>query len=101
MANPVGEIIWPEIPGIRAERTVLVRWQRPDGDVVRHGDILALVEADDALVEIAAEWAGMLRHVVKTGETVLVGKSSGMSSQTPWYGPRHREGPSDASPYIW
>lgn len=87
MANPVGEIIWPEIPGIRAERAVLVRWQRPDGDVVRHGDILALVEADDALVEIAAEWAGMLRHVVKTGETVLVGEILGYVESDPMVWP--------------
>ncbi|HTK30625.1 MAG TPA: 2-oxoglutarate dehydrogenase complex dihydrolipoyllysine-residue succinyltransferase [Candidatus Saccharimonadaceae bacterium] len=53
---------------------VLVEWLKPDGAAVRVDEPVATLETDKAAVEIAAADAGLLRHVSKVGDRVVVGQ---------------------------
>jgi len=53
---------------------VLVEWLKPDGAAVRVDEPIATLETDKAAVEIAAADAGLLRHVSKVGDRVVVGQ---------------------------
>jgi pyruvate dehydrogenase E2 component (dihydrolipoamide acetyltransferase) len=51
----------------------IVRWNKGQGDPVKKGEILALVEADEGLVELEAGVDGLLQKiVVSAGSTVEV-----------------------------
>jgi pyruvate dehydrogenase E2 component (dihydrolipoamide acetyltransferase) len=54
------------------EGTVLT-WIKGDGEVVSAGDVIAEIESDKAISEYETEAAGVLRHFVEAGATVLVG----------------------------
>jgi 2-oxoglutarate dehydrogenase E2 component (dihydrolipoamide succinyltransferase) len=54
---------------------VLAEWLKPDGAAVRRDEPIATLETDKAAVEIAAEENGMLRHVAKAGDKVVVGQA--------------------------
>jgi 2-oxoglutarate dehydrogenase E2 component (dihydrolipoamide succinyltransferase) len=53
---------------------VLVEWLKPDGAAVKVDEPVATLETDKAAVEIAAADAGLLRHVSKVGDRVVVGQ---------------------------
>jgi pyruvate dehydrogenase E2 component (dihydrolipoamide acetyltransferase) len=57
------------------EEGQLVKWLKQEGDTVTVGDILAEVETDKAVMELAARGEGILRAIVAPeGATVEVGK---------------------------
>ena len=57
----------------------LVKWLKNEGDAVKSGDILAEVETDKAVMELAARGEGVLRkRLVNEGEAVPVGTLVGV-----------------------
>jgi pyruvate dehydrogenase E2 component (dihydrolipoamide acetyltransferase) len=57
----------------------LVKWLKNEGDAVKNGDVLAEVETDKAVMELAARGAGVLRkRLVNEGEAVPVGTLVGV-----------------------
>ena len=53
---------------------VLGVWNKPDGAYVQAGDPLFEIETDKVTSEIVAESAGLLKHLVKAGDTVQIGQ---------------------------
>jgi 2-oxoglutarate dehydrogenase E2 component (dihydrolipoamide succinyltransferase) len=62
---PVGESITSGILGI---------WNKPDGAYVKSGDPIFEIETDKVTSEVVAESAGLLKHLVKAGDTVQIGQ---------------------------
>jgi len=57
----------------------LVKWLKNEGDDVKNGDLLAEVETDKAVMELAARGDGVLRkRLVAEGDTVAVGSLVGV-----------------------
>jgi 2-oxoglutarate dehydrogenase E2 component (dihydrolipoamide succinyltransferase) len=61
----VGESITSGILGV---------WNKPDGAYVKAGDPIFEIETDKVTSEIVAESAGVLKHLVKAGDTVQIGQ---------------------------
>jgi 2-oxoglutarate dehydrogenase E2 component (dihydrolipoamide succinyltransferase) len=53
---------------------VLGVWNKPDGAYVKAGDPIFEIETDKVTSEIVAESAGLLKHLVKVGDTVQIGQ---------------------------
>src|ERR1700733_2442471 len=49
-------------------------WSKPDGAYVNAGDPLFEIETDKVTSEVVAESAGLLKHLVKAGDTVQIGQ---------------------------
>jgi 2-oxoglutarate dehydrogenase E2 component (dihydrolipoamide succinyltransferase) len=49
-------------------------WSKPDGAYVQAGDALFEIETDKVTSEVVAESAGLLKHLVKQGDTVQIGQ---------------------------
>jgi 2-oxoglutarate dehydrogenase E2 component (dihydrolipoamide succinyltransferase) len=49
-------------------------WSKPDGAYVNAGDPLFEIETDKVTSEVVAESAGVLKHLVKQGDTVNIGQ---------------------------
>jgi 2-oxoglutarate dehydrogenase E2 component (dihydrolipoamide succinyltransferase) len=62
----------PEV-GESIREALLAQWYKRDGEGVRKGDILFLIETDKVTLEIAAESDGVLTILVPQGQTVAVG----------------------------
>jgi 2-oxoglutarate dehydrogenase E2 component (dihydrolipoamide succinyltransferase) len=60
------------VVGESVQEAVLAQWYKRDGEMVRKGDILFLIETDKVTLEIAAEAEGRLKILVPEGETVAV-----------------------------
>ena len=57
----------------------LVKWLKSEGDAVKSGDVLAEVETDKAVMELAARGEGVLRkRLVNEGDAVPVGTLVGV-----------------------
>ncbi|MEX2180890.1 MAG: pyruvate dehydrogenase complex dihydrolipoamide acetyltransferase [Gemmatimonadaceae bacterium] len=57
----------------------LVKWLKNEGDAVKAGDLLAEVETDKAVMELAARGDGVLRkRLIAEGDTVAVGSLVGI-----------------------
>jgi pyruvate dehydrogenase E2 component (dihydrolipoamide acetyltransferase) len=57
----------------------IVSWNKSEGDPVTHGDVLAEVETDKAIMELQARGEGVLRRVLAPdGSTVEVGSMIGI-----------------------
>lgn len=68
------EVKVPEV-GESVREGILAQWFRRDGDVVRKGELLFLLETDKITLEIAAEANGILRIRVPEGTAVAVGST--------------------------
>lgn len=69
------EIKIPDLGESIIEGTI-VEWLKDEGDAVRAGDVVALLETDKVNVEVTAEESGILQKIVKQkGETVKVGET--------------------------
>src|ERR1700761_38465 len=53
---------------------VLGVWNKPDGAYVKAGDPIFEIETDKVTSEVVAESAGLLKHLVKAGDTVQIGQ---------------------------
>lgn len=49
-------------------------WSKPDGAYVKAGEPLFEIETDKVTSEVVAESAGLLKHLVKEGDTVKIGQ---------------------------
>jgi pyruvate/2-oxoglutarate dehydrogenase complex dihydrolipoamide acyltransferase (E2) component len=49
-------------------------WSKPDGAYVQAGDPIFEIETDKVTSEVVAESAGLLKHLVKEGDTVKIGQ---------------------------
>ena len=49
-------------------------WSKPDGAYVKAGEPLFEIETDKVTSEVVAESAGVLKHLVKQGDTVKIGQ---------------------------
>jgi pyruvate dehydrogenase E2 component (dihydrolipoamide acetyltransferase) len=65
-------VVMPRLSDSMEEATI-VRWLKGDGEVVSKGEPIAEVETDKATVEFDAGADGMLRILVREGETVALG----------------------------
>jgi 2-oxoglutarate dehydrogenase E2 component (dihydrolipoamide succinyltransferase) len=61
----VGESITSGILGV---------WNKPDGAYVKAGEPIFEIETDKVTSEVVAESAGVLKHLVKAGDTVQIGQ---------------------------
>jgi 2-oxoglutarate dehydrogenase E2 component (dihydrolipoamide succinyltransferase) len=66
------EVKIPEV-GESVREALLSQWYRRDGDFVRKGEILLIIETDKVTLEVVAEADGTLRIMVADGATVPVG----------------------------
>jgi len=51
----------------------LLKWVKKDGDYVERDEVIAELESEKATFEVNAEKAGILKTVVKEGETLKIG----------------------------
>jgi 2-oxoglutarate dehydrogenase E2 component (dihydrolipoamide succinyltransferase) len=49
-------------------------WSKPDGAYVKAGEPIFEIETDKVTSEVVAESAGLLKHLVKEGDTVKIGQ---------------------------
>jgi pyruvate dehydrogenase E2 component (dihydrolipoamide acetyltransferase) len=92
------EIVMPRL-GWSTEEGVLIEWLKKDGDAVRTGDVVCVIESDKAQVEVESFDSGVLRipvdspapgvkvpvgtllgYVLAPGEAVPAARASGASS---------------------
>ena len=57
---------------------IISEWCKRDGDFVKVGDVLLVLETDKASVEIEAEKAGVLRILKPKGSTIPIGSHVGV-----------------------
>src|ERR1700678_2397509 len=53
---------------------ILGAWNKPDGAYVKAGEPIFEIETDKVTSEVVAESAGLLKHLVKVGDTVQIGQ---------------------------
>ncbi len=68
--------------GESVQEAVLVEWYKKDGDAVKKDDPLFVLETDKVTLEIVAEDSGILKIIVKEGETVSIGAVVGTIATT-------------------
>lgn len=66
------EIKVPSV-GESINEVTLVKWNKPDGAYVQRDEVLAELESEKATFEINAEQAGVLKHIAKENDTLLIG----------------------------
>lgn len=66
------EIKIPSV-GESIQEAVLAEWFKDDGDTVEKDEVLLVIETDKVTLEVAAEAGGILKILVKAGETVAIG----------------------------
>ena len=68
-------IIEVKVPSVGESVTeaVLAQWFKKDGDTVKNGEPLFVIETDKVTLEVEAEAAGILAIKVAEGETVPIG----------------------------
>jgi 2-oxoglutarate dehydrogenase E2 component (dihydrolipoamide succinyltransferase) len=59
--------------GESINEVTLVKWNKPDGSWVERDEVLCELESEKATFELNAEQAGILKHVAKDGDTLLIG----------------------------
>lgn len=65
--------------GLTVEEVTFTSWERPAGSYVKTGDIIALVEADKASIEIVSPTDGILKEqTAGEGDILPVGETIGI-----------------------
>ncbi|MBY0425018.1 MAG: 2-oxoglutarate dehydrogenase complex dihydrolipoyllysine-residue succinyltransferase [Cytophagales bacterium] len=64
--------------GESISEVTLSKWVKKDGDTVKLNDVLCELESDKATFELNAEQAGVLKTVVKEGDTLAIGTLIGL-----------------------
>src|SRR4051812_1735634 len=60
-------------PGESINEVQIARWIKKDGEYVEKDEEIAEIDSDKATLTIAAEASGILKTLVKEGETIAVG----------------------------
>ncbi len=70
-----GNVIEMKVPAVgeSINEVTIASWAKNDGDAVELDDVIAEIESDKATFELTAEASGILRIIVKEGETVDIG----------------------------
>jgi 2-oxoglutarate dehydrogenase E2 component (dihydrolipoamide succinyltransferase) len=63
--------------GESIQEAVLAEWFKKDGDVVEKDEPLLVIETDKVTLEVVAEASGVLKILIKEGETVAIGAKVG------------------------
>ena len=66
------EIKVPSV-GESVAEAILAEWFKKDGDIVKKGEALFVIETDKVTLEVESETAGKLKILVAEGETVVIG----------------------------
>jgi 2-oxoglutarate dehydrogenase E2 component (dihydrolipoamide succinyltransferase) len=68
-------IVEIKVPGVGESVTeaILAQWFKQDGDHVKKGEVLFVIETDKVTLEIESEAEGILKIAVSEGETVAIG----------------------------
>jgi pyruvate dehydrogenase E2 component (dihydrolipoamide acetyltransferase) len=89
MAN---SIIMPKT-GMAMEEGVIIEWRVKQGDTVKKGDVVALIETDKSTMELESDYDGIILAILgRAGETVPVTKVIA------WIGKAGEEVPKDSGP---
>ena len=59
--------------GESVQEAVLAEWFKKDGDNVQKDEALLVIETDKVTLEVVAEAGGVLKILIKEGETVAIG----------------------------
>ncbi len=59
--------------GESVQEAVLAEWFKKDGDIVQKDEALLVIETDKVTLEVVAEAGGVLKILIKDGETVAIG----------------------------
>jgi 2-oxoglutarate dehydrogenase E2 component (dihydrolipoamide succinyltransferase) len=64
-----------KVPGVGESVTeaILAQWFKQDGDNVKKGEVLFVIETDKVTLEVESEAQGILKIAVSEGETVAIG----------------------------
>jgi 2-oxoglutarate dehydrogenase E2 component (dihydrolipoamide succinyltransferase) len=64
-----------KVPGVGESVTeaILAQWFKQDGDNVKKGEVLFVIETDKVTLEVESEAQGILKIAVAEGETVAIG----------------------------
>ncbi len=70
-----GNVIEMKVPAVgeSINEVTIASWSKKDGDFVELDEVIAEIESDKATFELTAEASGILKIVVKEGETVDIG----------------------------
>lgn len=71
-AVKVIDIVIPAV-GESITEVTIASWAKKDGDAVNMDDVLCELESDKATFELPAEAAGIIKILVKAGETIAIG----------------------------
>jgi len=68
-------IVEIKVPGVGESVTeaILAQWFKQDGDYVKKGEVLFVIETDKVTLEVESEAEGILKIAVPEGETVAIG----------------------------
>jgi 2-oxoglutarate dehydrogenase E2 component (dihydrolipoamide succinyltransferase) len=68
-------IVEIKVPGVGESVTeaILAQWFKQDGDNVKKGEVLFVIETDKVTLEVESEAEGILKITVSEGETVAIG----------------------------
>lgn len=70
-----GEVKEMKVPAVgeSINEVTIATWTKQDGDFVELDEVIAEIESDKATFELTAEASGVLRILIKAGETVEIG----------------------------
>ena len=70
-----GNVVEMKVPAVgeSINEVTIASWSKKDGDFVELDEVIAEIESDKATFELTAEASGILKIVVKEGETVDIG----------------------------
>ena len=57
--------------GLTMEEGKIIRWHKEEGDTVHQGEILFEIETDKAVLEIEAEYTGILKKILASPGTIV------------------------------
>ena len=97
------EIKIPSV-GESVQEAVLAEWFKKDGDSVQKDEALLVIETDKVTLEVVAEAGGVLKILIKEGETVAIGavvgqiETAGKTTKAPTPQPEPAPEPSPERP---
>ena len=75
--------------GESVQEAVLAEWFKKDGETIQKDEALLVIETDKVTLEVVAEVGGVLKILIKEGETVAIGavvgqiETAGVATKSP------------------